>query len=59
MELYMLIVPGADEWEDLVLYTSKEEAIEEAKKHAMSRIEIFVKSEKGGYYPTYECVYID
>lgn len=47
MELYMLIVPYA-EWEDLILFTSKEEAIEEAKKHVQSRIEIFEKSEKGG-----------
>ncbi len=52
MELYMLIVPGA-EWEDLILQTSKEEAIEASKKYPKSRVEIFAKSEKGGYHPTY------
>lgn len=52
MELYVLCINGA-EWEDLVLFTSKEEAIEASKKYPQARVEIFAKSEKGGYHPTY------
>jgi hypothetical protein len=50
--IYVLCVNGA-EWEDIVVYLSKEEALEKSKKWPNTRMEIFSKSEKGGYRPTY------
>ncbi len=50
--VYLLVVDGA-EWEDLVVYLSKEEAIARSLKYPKTRIEIFSRSENGGYVPTY------
>lgn len=50
--IYLLVVDGA-EWEDIIVYLSKEEAIEKSKQWTKTRLEIFSKSEKGGYRPTY------
>jgi len=50
--VYLLVVNDA-EWEDIIVYLSKEEAIEKSKQWPNTRIEIFNKSEKGGYRPTY------
>jgi hypothetical protein len=50
--IYVFVVDGA-EWEDIIVFTSKEEAIEKSKKHPRVRLEIFSKSAKGGYHPTY------
>ena len=50
--IYLLVVDGA-EWEDIVVYLDKEEAIEKSKQWSKTRVEIFNKSEKGGYRPTY------
>ena len=49
--IYVFVVDGA-EWEDLVIFLSKEEAIEKSKKHPRVRLEIFSKS-ASGYRPTY------
>jgi len=51
--IYVLAVDGA-EWEDIVVYLSKEEALEKSKKMPNTRIEIFKKSSKGGYRPMYD-----
>jgi len=40
-------------WDDLVVYLSKDEALEVSQKNPCARVEIFKKSEKGGYKPTY------
>ena len=50
--VYVRTVDGA-EWEDLVIYLTKEEAIEVSKKYPTVRVEIFHRSEKGGYVPSY------
>jgi len=50
--LYLLVVDGA-EWEDIVVYLTKDEALEKSKAWPNTRVEIFSKSEKGGYRPTY------
>jgi hypothetical protein len=50
--IYVLCVDGA-EWEDLVVYLTLEEALEKSKAWPNTRLEIFAKSEKGGYRPTY------
>jgi hypothetical protein len=50
--VYLLVVNGA-EWEDIIVYLSKEEAIEKSKQWPNTRMEIFTKSEKGGYRPSY------
>ena len=41
------------EWEDIVVYTSKEDAIVKSKKHPKIRLEIFKQGDDGGYRPTY------
>jgi len=50
--LYMLLPNGA-EWEDIILYKNKEEAIAASIKYYKMRIEIFKKKELGGYEPSY------
>jgi hypothetical protein len=50
--VYVFTVDGA-EWEDLIIYLTEEEAIEKSKKFPNVRLDIFVKSPKGGYYPSY------
>jgi hypothetical protein len=51
--IYVFVVDGA-EWEDIIVYLTKEEAIEKSKKCQKTRLEIFQKSEKGGYRPHYQ-----
>jgi hypothetical protein len=51
--VYLLVVDGA-EWEDIIVYLTKEEALEKSKAWPNTRVEIFSKSEKGGYRPTYK-----
>lgn len=50
--IYVFVVNGA-EWEDLIIFLTKEEAIEKSKKCPNARVELFLKSETGGYYPSY------
>jgi len=52
MEVYVFVVDGA-EWEDIVVYTSKEDAIAKSKKHPTIRVEVFTRRDDGGYRPTY------
>ena len=43
---------NGSEWEDAIVFLSKEDAIQESIKHPKHRVEIFGK--KGlGYHPTY------
>lgn len=52
MELYVVVCNGC-EWEDLIIFTSKEIAINYSIKHQNIRIEIFKIDEYQGYTPTY------
>ena len=49
--VYVFTVDGA-EWEDLVIYLSKEDAIAKSKKFPKVRLDIYKKTEDG-YRPTY------
>ena len=48
----LLVVDGA-EWEEIIVYTTLETALEKSRAWPNTRVEIFSKSEKGGYRPTY------
>ena len=49
--IYLFVVDGA-EWEDIVVFLSKEEAIEKSIKCPHVRLEIFEKTPTG-YHPIY------
>jgi hypothetical protein len=57
MEFVYVMMPcsmNGAEWEDLVIYLTKQEAIEASKKYSNIRIEIFgKKTDRSGYFPTY------
>jgi hypothetical protein len=40
-------------WEDIVIFLSKEDAIKESKKYPKARVEIFSITDESGYTPTY------
>ena len=50
--VYLFVVDGA-EWEDIIVYLTEQEAIDMSKKWPNARVEIFDKSPKGGYRPSY------
>ena len=46
---------NGNEWEDIVVFLTKEEAIQKSVAHPNVRIEIFSKNpESNGYLPTYK-----
>jgi len=49
--VYVLVFGG--EWEDIIIFLSKEDAIKESINRPNVRIEIFGKTDKPGYVPTY------
>jgi hypothetical protein len=50
--VYLLII--GNEWEDIIVFLSKEDAIRESINHLNQRIEIFSKTpDTSGYTPTY------
>ena len=53
MEFVYILIGDGDEWEDIVVYLTIEEAIKESINHPNHRVEIFSKSNKSGYTPTY------
>jgi hypothetical protein len=53
MDFVYLLVNGG-EWEDMVIILTKEEAIQASLNYKNSRVEIFMKSDKLGYIPTYD-----
>ena len=53
MEFVYLLVNDGSEWEDIIIFLSKEEAIIKSNKYPNLRVEIFSKNENGGYTPTY------
>jgi len=53
MDFVYLLVNGG-EWEDMVIILTEEEAIQASLKYNNRRVEIFMKSNKLGYVPTYD-----
>jgi hypothetical protein len=51
--LYMLVNENNGEWEDTIIYTTEQEAIDMSIKYSNIRIEIFRKMGVSGYLPTY------
>jgi hypothetical protein len=49
--VYVLLYDG--DWEDMVIFLTKEDAINESINYPKSRIEIFSKTDTVGYTPTY------
>jgi hypothetical protein len=54
MDFVYLLVRECGEWEDMIIILTKEEAIEASLNYKNSRAEIFMKSDKLGYVPTYD-----
>jgi len=52
MDMIYVLVNGG-EWEDIIVYLSKEDGINESIKYPGGRVEIFSKTDKSGYSPTY------
>ena len=54
MELeFIYILIGGNEWEDIRVYLSKQDAIIASINHPNNRVEIFSKQNRSGYEPTY------
>jgi len=51
--VYMLLFGSGNEWEDIIILLSKEDAINESITNPHARVEIFSKNNKSGYTPTY------
>ena len=52
MDFVYVLLHGS-EWEDIVIFLSKDDAINESIIHPNARVEIFSKNKKSGYTPTY------
>ena len=52
MEFIYVFMNGT-EWEDIIVFLSKEDAIQKSINHPNHRIEIFSKTNTPGYTPTY------
>jgi len=52
MEFIYVLLHGGD-WEDTVIFLTEEDGINESLKYPKSRVEIFSKTDKTGYSPTY------
>ena len=50
---FVYVFLAGSEWEDIIIFLSKEEAIEKSRKYPNNRIEIFSKTNTSGYEPTY------
>lgn len=50
---YVYVLMYENDWEDMVILLSKEDAINESINKPKSRVEIFGKNNKLGYTPTY------
>ena len=52
MEFVYVLLYGSD-WEDIIIFLSKEDAINESINHPNARVEIFSKNNKLGYTPSF------
>ena len=50
---FVYVLLYGNEWEDIVILLSNEDAITESIKYPNARVEIFSKNTKSGYKPTY------
>jgi hypothetical protein len=50
---YIYVFIETNDWEDIVIFLSKEHAINESKKYPKARVEIFKIDREVGYTPTY------
>ena len=53
MDFVYVLMIDANNWEDLIIFLSKEDAINESIKYPNARVEIFSINEEKGYTPTY------
>lgn len=51
--VFMLLFGIGNEWEDIIILLSKEDAINASIKYPNARVEIFSKNDALGYTPTY------
>ena len=52
MDFIYLLLHGS-EWEDIIIFLSEKDGINESLKYPTSRVEVFSKTDKSGYSPTY------
>lgn len=50
---FVYVLLHVNNWEDMVIFLSKEDAINESKKYPEDRVEIFSITDQLGYTPTY------
>jgi hypothetical protein len=50
---YLYVFIDENDWENIVIFLTKEDAKNESKKYPNARVEIFTVSDKLGYTPTY------
>jgi hypothetical protein len=50
---FVYVFLNENNWEDIVIFLSKEDAINESKKYPKARVEIFSINNELGYTPTY------
>jgi hypothetical protein len=50
---FVYVLLFGNEWEDIIILLSKEDAISESIKYPDTRVEIFSKNNSLGYTPTY------
>jgi len=53
MDFVYLLLSDGSEWEDIIVFLSKEEAINASINHHNHRVEIFTKNDTCGYKATY------
>ena len=50
---FVYVFLDINNWEDIIIFLSKEDAINESKKYPNARVEIFSITNESGYTPTY------
>jgi len=50
---FVYVFLDINNWEDMIIFLSKEDAINESKKYPKARVEIFTITDESGYTPTY------
>jgi hypothetical protein len=50
---FVYVFLDINNWEDIIIFLSKEDAINESKKYPNARVQIFTITDESGYTPTY------
>jgi len=50
---FIYVFLDGNNWEDIIIFLSKEDAINKSKKYPNARVEIFSINKELGYTPTY------